>query len=67
MYNAHVNWLVEEKMCSSLLVMCALLGRSLAWAILQKVCNTFTVKVVSQAEHVSVQAKQTWAVSSSVM
>lgn len=67
--NAHVNSLIEEKQCIVFLVVCVLLGRTLGWTILQKVFNilTFTVKLVSQAEHVSVQDKQTWAGSSSVM
>lgn len=53
--NAHANWLIEEKQCSSHLV--------------HKVFNilTFAIQLVSQAEHVRVQGKQTWAGSSLVM
>lgn len=64
-------WTDSYKRSSVVLaLLCAhCLGRTLAWAILQKVFNilTFTVKLMSQAEHVCVQGKQTWAGSSLVM
>lgn len=60
----------HSKKNRSLLVVCVLLGRTLAQVILQEVFNylNFTVKVVSQVEHVSAQGEKilTWFLFSDV-